>query len=1520
MNRSLPVILFLMIMVTALWAQTEKTTNYIKCVTVEKEAALRNQYPQWETKQEFENWMATKIAEMKANPSQRLAAVTIPYIVHVVHGGQAIGTGPNITAAQVYAQIQQINDDFRRENSDAGNTPADFLPVAAAWDVEFVPAVVDPDGNILPEPGINRVDGNAEFGVSGTWSTGAIDATLKPGTIWDRNLYMNIWSADISGGILGYAQFPSNSTLPGFSANEGPATTDGVVLAYGTLGSLDLPGSAGVYGYGRTLTHELGHWAGLRHIWGDSDGTDYCDDTPCASGANYTGTPCTYPGPNSCTDPGTDYPDMFQNYMDYSDDECFNLFTADQVARFEVVFANSPGRIDLLSSTTWQYPAADTIIAGITKDASSGCAPLVVTFTDNSYVGDEADPITSWEWDFDVNSNGGATPSSFSGETPPAVSFGSTGTYTISLTIDNGVYTNTTTTTVTVEGSIPLDVIMGFESGIPGTWANDLWMPSNSVGYNSSASIYQDNWNNSASTPAFISTPSIDMDVASTTIELTFDVAHAYYGGGFGENEGLAVEVSTDCGATWTEIWKRLDSDPDPFYTAQSTALGWEPANDEWRSEEIDLTAYKGNSSVRVRFHGISDWGNDTYIDNIQILGITVDPNAVEAEFTSDVDVLCVGQSANFTNTSTVGDAVTDAVYEWDFDANGVGSATPATFIGETPPSVAFGSSGVYTIELTISSVIAGTSDTYTLDIDVGGALDLPYAQDFESGAFPGELTADDGWLSSFVAYGGSTYGVVADNYNEEDLRADLALPSLDFSAVGRATLSFDIAHTFYAGLFGNLNDTLQLSYSLDCGSSWVPFWRKDDGDPVNPLFTVDGGSGAEWAPASDEDWRNEEVDVTFLQGNDNVVIRFENRGAFGNQLYLDNINIDAELVDPDEVFAYFVTDAQSGCVGSAITFTDQSTAGANTAITSWEWNFDLYGTGSASPATYSGQTPPAVTFNEPGVYDVELVVSDGVNSDDYVAQISIDVPYDLTYTQDFSAVAFPPMGWTNSLWEQAVVSTDPLLGSMFADNWGIPGLKARATTPSFDMSWYDQIAMTFDVAHGRFSTNENEGLVISYSTDCAGSWSEVWSKYDFDADPLYTIPGTGGEFIPANASEWREETVDLSTLNDFSSVKLELFSDGDFGNNTFVDDIKIEGWLFNPTELTATLVGTNNIDLTWIDNSGKESAYEVLRKSGSGDFVVIATLGAGATSYSDEGLSGVTTYTYQVCAYNEKARACSNEDSETTEPILVVSGLVATVSATSGTSIELHWDDLSTTEDGFLIKRSEDGFLTYEVINVLTANQNYYLDEFLAETTTYTYQVCAFNDLDTVGSNLDDATTEINAPSNLTATTVGVNIALGWQDNSIVEEGFQIKRALASGGPYSTIATVGPNVNAYTDYGLQGSTEYCYVVCAFNAVAVSCSDEECSTTDVASAIFDDLATAITMYPNPANDYFELQLTSVKGKVEVKIFNNVGALMSNQIINGGSVKRIDIKDFAAGVYLVRLQTEEGYTTKKLVVE
>jgi PKD repeat protein len=1522
MNRILHLIFLLSFCVTTMFGQNQKTTGHIRCSTVEHTEAMRQANPQMQSNEAFEQWMQQKLQELqrdRENGVMRRALYQVPYIVHVVHSGQPVGTGDNLSAAQVNAQMQQINDDFNRLNSDAGNTPAVFLPVAAGLDIEFVPAVVDEDGNILSEPGINRINGQAEFGIS-SWGTGQIDATLKPNTYWDPNFVFNIWCVNLGGGLLGYAQFPEAPSLPGIGTGNGAAETDGVVVLNTSFGSISSPGTEFPYDLGRTLTHELGHWVGLRHVWGDGGCAedDFCDDTPTAGGANFSGLPCTFPGPNSCTDAGTDLPDMFQNYMDYSDDACMNIFTQDQVDRIIIVLENSPRRNELLTSTAGEFPAADTVVAAIDKDVSSGCADLSVTFADNSFVGDEAAPISSWEWNFDVDGLGGASPSTFSGQSPGVVVFSNEGTYSISLTIDNGVYSNSATTSVTVEGTVDLDLIMGFQSGIPATWTNDLWQESNSVGFNSSASIFQDNVNNSSRTSAYIETPSLDFDVEATFIKLTFDYAHAFYGGGFGDEEGLEINVSTNCGETWEQVYIRLNSDPEPFYTTESTEFGWEPNPEDWAAQEVDLTAYKGNSSVRVQFHGVSDYGNDTYLDNINIEAITVSPDNIDAEFTSSASIACEGQSITFTDASVLGADITEPVYEWNFDLNSSGTATPATYTGETPPAVVFETSGIYTIELTVSQ--GANSDTYTMDVEIGGALDLPLAEDFESGVFPPtDWTVGEGVGPAPYGFS-STSSIFINNYDGE-LRTDINLPAFDFTNVGRADLSFDLAHTFYVGFFGNLYDTLAVAYSLDCGGSWTEIWRKDAGNPLDPLFTVPGGSGAAFIPASDEDWRNEVIDVTSLQGNGSVQFRFEGRGAFGNNIFLDNINIDAELVAPDEVFAYFTSDASGGCVGSAITFSDLSTAGSNTTITSWEWNFDLNGTGTATPSTFSGETPPPVSFDEPGDYTVQLTVSDGVVSDSYTTQISIEVPVDLAYTQNFAEAAFPPTGWTNVLWEQAAQSTDPLLGSLFANNYGIVGLKASAFTPSFDLSWYDQIALTFDVSHARFSGAENEGLVINSSSNCGSSWDLVWSKYDFDAEPLYTAATTTAAFFPEGPADWREETVDLSPLNDLSSVKLEIFNDGFFGNNTFVDDILIEGWLFNPTNLTATLQGTNNIQLNWVDNSGKESDYEVLRWNDvTASWDVIASLGANSTSYLDQGLSGEALFTYQVCAFNEKARACSNEASDSTEAILVITGLVADLSDESGTSIELTWTELSTTEEGFIILRSEDGGVTWTEINVLTANQSFYLDQFLDETVTYTYQVCAFNALDTVCSNTDDETTEINAPSDLSTTAVDVNIVVSWTDNSSVEDGFQITRSLVSGGPYAVVAVVPANVTTYTDYDLVPSTEFCYEVCAYNTIDIGCSGESCATTDVASAIFEELSNAITMYPNPASTFVDLGLGSIKGSVSVKVFNPIGEVVKDVVLSGGNTTRMEVADLAAGVYMIRLQTAEGFTTKKLVIQ
>ena len=137
--------------------------------------------------------------------------------------------------------------------------------------------------------------------------------------------YLNIWVCQLSGGLLGYAQFPG-----------GPPKTDGVVIThtgFGTKGTASKP-----FHLGRTATHEIGHWLNLRHIWGDTEdcsGSDLVADTPNAEGPNF-GTP-SFPkiscnnGPNG---------DMFMNYMDYVDDEAMFMFTSQQSERMRATLDN----------------------------------------------------------------------------------------------------------------------------------------------------------------------------------------------------------------------------------------------------------------------------------------------------------------------------------------------------------------------------------------------------------------------------------------------------------------------------------------------------------------------------------------------------------------------------------------------------------------------------------------------------------------------------------------------------------------------------------------------------------------------------------------------------------------------------------------------------------------------------------------------------------------------------------------------------------------------------------------------------------------------------------------------------------------------------------------------------------------------------------------------------------------------------------------------------------------------------
>ena len=237
--------------------------------------------------------------------------VTIPVVVHVVYATSA----ENISDDQVRSAIAALNRDFRAKNTDLAQVPEPFRKLVGDAHIEFVLADRDPNGRTTT--GVTRTQTKrALFGTDNSVkrsATGGVDA-------WDAERYLNVWVANLDDGQLDYAQFPG-----------GPKETDGIVVtpkAFGTLGTAEAP-----YDLGRTTTHAIGLYLGLRHIWGDAtgcNGNDYVSDTPNQAGPNF-GKP-QFPhvtcgnGPNG---------DMFMNFMDYVDDDAMYMFTKGQVQRMQ---------------------------------------------------------------------------------------------------------------------------------------------------------------------------------------------------------------------------------------------------------------------------------------------------------------------------------------------------------------------------------------------------------------------------------------------------------------------------------------------------------------------------------------------------------------------------------------------------------------------------------------------------------------------------------------------------------------------------------------------------------------------------------------------------------------------------------------------------------------------------------------------------------------------------------------------------------------------------------------------------------------------------------------------------------------------------------------------------------------------------------------------------------------------------------------------------------------------------------
>jgi len=594
----------------------------------------------------FEKWMQNKIRERKSssvlNQIQGEQVYTIPVVIHVIHNNESVGFGSNISESQINSQIEVLNEDYRRLNFDTINTPEIFKPMAADIRIEFKLAERDPNGE--ETNGILRV-----AGTQNEWNaTSSQDnQELKSLSFWPPEDYLNLWVTTIANDYLGYAQYPITE-LPG-SVPPFDRETDGVVIHYRAFGSIlkgNFPHLYSNFNRGRTTTHEIGHFFGLRHIWGDiigCGGTDYCDDTPDAEDFHYS---CSNIDPFTC---GSE--DMYQNYLDYSYDACMNIFTIDQSERMRIVLENSPRRKSLLTSKGILPPDDYDIameIRDIISPANINCEAelfpaIVVQNIGNTEISSFDILLTLEQNEYIINYTDYIIPPGNSSLLELSDEIGTwlldPGQYYFKVGIrnPNGV------DSINLENfdkekyflsDGTQDVAPSIERFTDLDFSNSLWSvynPDNDLTWtlentpvdnqnNIAASINMYNYDSLGAEDWLIS-PVLDMSMAPDA-NITFNYSYS-----LGDSNGdiLALRVSTDCGESFPYI--AFSAQGSEIETGSANGE-WKPfMSSEWKKGYVDLGNFAGMQDVRIAFVTTNLNGNNLFLDDLEtyVTGFTKD-------------------------------------------------------------------------------------------------------------------------------------------------------------------------------------------------------------------------------------------------------------------------------------------------------------------------------------------------------------------------------------------------------------------------------------------------------------------------------------------------------------------------------------------------------------------------------------------------------------------------------------------------------------------------------------------------------------------------------------------------------------------------------------------------------------------------------------------------------------------------------------------------------------------------------
>jgi hypothetical protein len=904
-------------------------------------------------KEEFLSQPSGQREAQEASLNTLTGPVYIPVVVHII-----LPNALQVSDQDVQQQIDKLNTDFAGLNADSANIPAAFKSLFGKSNIQFRLARKSPSGSLTN--GIERRNSSTQSNVN--LATDPIKRTSLGGLdAWDFTKYFNVWvGMDGSGfGVLGYATFPGTD-IP---ANEGVFIN---VQSFGNNSCYVIP----EYGLGRSLVHETGHYFGLNHIWGDDSGACTGDDF-----AQLTGT-CTLPAalllgdtPNqgdatsgclfgvrtdNCSTAAPGF--MYQNYMDYTDDACYAMFTQKQVERMEYVLENC--RASYLTSDAGTPPIGAVLLdvspTEIVNPAGFEISGCTVTNYPASICSGSINPkvrVTNNGLDTVNNlnvgmilDNGAAVMQSVSVNLP----FGYSTVVTFPLTnLTNGAHSikfftsnpnnspdlapanDTLTYNFTVGVPLTPPIVEGFESPTfpPAGWslinsdAGLTWTRSTAAQKSGVASALINFYNyTSPGEIDYLVSPLVDVSGADS-INVSFERAYKRFGTGSGLSDTLSIQVSVACGSTSFPIlvWKKGGND---LATSTGTfSNNWTPGASDWLRETVDIKPFlpAGSNNVQIAFVSKNGYGQNLWLDDINISNAVLQQTDARANSISDpgskvcsgdltptVQILNNGKLP-LTSVKVVYRITGPAAFSLLDSVQWNGNLATAGVANVLLKPLSLPTPGIYNILAYTKSPNNGNdqvtaNDTTRISFRYFATIPAPLFEGFESATFPPPnwaLENQDGqetWFRTTSAKQSGLASAVIDNYNYNaaGTNDELESPLVSYNGIDSASLTFSLAHATYVypGSTGIPLDTLEVLVTTDCGKTLHSVYKKW-GEDLQTINNPNAPFTDLFIPTSASQWRKETIDLSAFTGTSgSIQVFFRSKGNFGNSIFIDDINL----------------------------------------------------------------------------------------------------------------------------------------------------------------------------------------------------------------------------------------------------------------------------------------------------------------------------------------------------------------------------------------------------------------------------------------------------------------------------------------------------------------------------------------------------------------------------------------------------------------------------------------------------